>query len=138
MADTSVTQEIPASADRVWQLIGGFGSLPDWLPFIPQSELSEGGRVRTLRNPDGEVIKERLEAFNEKERFYSYSIAQAPFPVADYLSTIRVQKVPGRDAAVVEWSGSFAPVGVTDDEIVKLFHNIYAEGLTALKARFEK
>lgn len=39
---------IPASADTVWQLIGGFDALPDWLPFIPKSVVSEGGRVRTL------------------------------------------------------------------------------------------
>jgi hypothetical protein len=41
-------------------LIGGFNTLPDWLPFIPQSELSEGGRVRTLQTADGAVVVERL------------------------------------------------------------------------------
>lgn len=137
MARTSVTQEIPASAERVWQLIGGFDSLPDWLPYIPQSTLSEGGRVRSLQNPDGGVIIERLEAFSEKERSYSYSITQAPFPVTDYLSTLQVREVPGRDAAVVEWSGSFTPVGVSDEEVVELFHGIYADGLAALKKAFE-
>ncbi|WP_434597809.1 hypothetical protein [Streptomyces sp. A5-4] len=34
---------------------------------------------------------------------------------------------------VVEWSGSFTPVGVTDSEAVALFHGIYRDGLTALK-----
>ncbi len=37
MATTSVSMDIPASADTVWQLIGGFDALPDWLPFIPKS-----------------------------------------------------------------------------------------------------
>jgi hypothetical protein len=40
--------DIPASPNEVWQLIGGFNSLPNWLSYIPKSELSEGGRVRHL------------------------------------------------------------------------------------------
>ena len=64
MATASATIDIPASADQVWQLIGGFNSLPDWLPFIPKSELSEGGRVRSLQTADGAVVVERLQAFD--------------------------------------------------------------------------
>jgi hypothetical protein len=32
MAQASVASEIPAPTDQVKQLIGGFGSLPNWLP----------------------------------------------------------------------------------------------------------
>jgi hypothetical protein len=127
--------EIAAPADKVWQLIGGFNSLPDWLPYIPASELSEGGRVRSLANPSGEAIIERMEAFSEKERSYSYAILQAPFPVTGYLSTLCVRD--GADGkAVVDWSGSFTPDGVSDDEVIKLFHGIYHDGLTALQRHF--
>ena len=132
MATTAATLDIPASPHRVWQLIGGFDSLPDWLPYIPASELSEGGRVRSLRNEDGGVIVERLEAFDEKARTYSYSILQAPFPVTGYLSTLTVHEIPGENTARVEWSGTFTPDGVSDDEAVTLFHGIYADGLAAL------
>lgn len=45
MAKTSVSIEIPASADAVWQLMGGFDALPDWLPFIPKSVVTEGARA---------------------------------------------------------------------------------------------
>jgi len=132
MASTIASITIPASAERVWQLIGGFNSLPDWLPYIPDSALSEGGRIRTLANPAGEAIVERMEAFSDKERFYSYSILKAPFPAKDYFATIRV-KPEGKDASVVEWSGSFTPVGVGDEDVIQLFHGIYADGLQALK-----
>ncbi|MGQ0516575.1 SRPBCC family protein, partial [Bacillus sp. D-CC] len=82
--------EIFGSPEQVWQLIGGFNSLPDWLPYIPSSKLTEGGRVRHLANPDGDTIIERLEVFNEKDRYYTYSIMNAPFPVTNYLSTTGV------------------------------------------------
>lgn len=99
MASTSVSRIVPAPPERVWQLIGGFGSLPDWLPNIPSSILEEGGRLRRLGTPDGDTIVERLVAFNEEERQYSYAIVEAPFPVTDYVSTLRVHAVSG-DATV--------------------------------------
>ncbi|MEH0930027.1 SRPBCC family protein [Micromonospora sp. CPCC 205558] len=132
MATATEFIDIPVTPERTWQLIGGFDSLPDWLPYIPSSELSEGGRVRTLKNEDGGVIVERLEAFDNEARSYSYSILQAPFPITDYLSTITVHEVPGQDGARVQWSGTFTPVGVTDAEAVALFRGIYRDGLAAL------
>ncbi|QCY13149.1 SRPBCC family protein [Pseudomonas sp. MPC6] len=134
MATASAFIDIPASADQVWQLIGGFNSLPDWLPFIPQSELSEGGRVRSLQTADGAVVVERLQAFDDAAKTYSYSIVQAPFPATDYLATIRVE-AQGQGTRVT-WSGRFAPVGVSDEEVVALFTGIYQGGLEALRANY--
>ncbi|MFF4795099.1 SRPBCC family protein [Streptomyces sp. NPDC001276] len=133
MASTSVSRIVPASPEKVWSLIGGFDALPDWLPYIPESVAVEGGRVRRLKNPEGEVIIERLVDFNETERHYSYAILQAPFPVNGYVSTIRVHTVPGRDdVAEVQWSGRFNPDNVTEAEVVELFTGIYRDGLDAL------
>ena len=133
MAHTSASLEVPSTAARVWQLIGGFNSLPDWLPLISGSELSEGGRVRHLKTVDGHVIIERLEAFDEKARSYSYSFVEAPFPASDYLATISVQEVAGTGSSLVTWSGVFTPVGTGDKEVADLFHGIYEAGLIALK-----
>lgn len=135
MANASANITIPASADTVWRLIGGFDSLPDWLPYIPKSEASEGGRVRTLANPAGEAIIERLLAFDEAGRSYTYAILSAPFPVTDYSSTLRV--VDAADgSARVEWSGEFTPVGVSNEEASSLFRGIYEDGLKALASGF--
>ncbi|MBT3166485.1 SRPBCC family protein [Streptomyces sp. Vc74B-19] len=132
MATTAAAIDIPVPADRVWQLIGGFDSLPDWLPYIPVSTPGEGGRVRTLTNEDGGVIVERLEAFDNQARTYSYSILQAPFPVTGYRSTLTVHEKPGGQSRV-EWSGTFTPAGTSEQEATALFHGIYTEGLAALK-----
>ncbi|MFJ4526219.1 SRPBCC family protein [Streptomyces sp. NPDC088810] len=137
MAHTTASLDITAEPDRVWQLIGGFGSLPDWLPYIAESKLSEGGRVRSLTNEEGSVIVERLEAFDDDARTYSYSILQAPFPVTGYRSTLTVHEVPGSRTSRVEWSGTFTPAGVSDEEAIALFHGIYTEGLAALGQAFD-
>ena len=136
MATTTVSIEIPASVDQVWQLMGGFDSLPDWLPFIPKSMVSEGGRVRTLTTSDGGTVIERLEAFDNRQRSYSYSIILAPFPVVDYLSTIAVVATADSNITRVEWSGSFTPVNVSDADAEALFSGIYRDGLQALKNNF--
>jgi hypothetical protein len=136
MAQASASIDIPASPDQVWQLIGGFGSLPDWLPYIPSSELREGGRVRRLANPNGETIVERLVTFDDAARRYSYAILHAPFPVKGYLSTLRVQETDGGRGSRVEWSGQFTPDGASDQEVSRLFQGIYEDGLNALAAEF--
>ncbi|MFJ2281171.1 SRPBCC family protein [Pseudomonas sp. NPDC087803] len=134
MATASATIDIPASADQVWQLIGGFNTLPDWLPLITKSELSEGGRVRTLQTADGGVVIERLQAFDNTAKTYSYSIEQAPFPATDYLATIKVE-AQGQSARVT-WSGRFNAKGVSEEEVVALFNGIYQGGLEALRANY--
>lgn len=136
MAQANASIRIPDSPDAVWQLIGGFNSLPDWLPYIPSSELSEGGRVRHLANPSGETIVERLEAFDHRARSYTYSILEAPFPVTGYRSTLQVREIEGGRAAQVDWSGEFTPNGVTDEAASRLFEGIYRDGLQALAASF--
>ncbi|AYL94787.1 SRPBCC family protein [Mucilaginibacter celer] len=138
MATASAFIEIPVTANEVWQLIGGFNSLPDWLPYIPHSELQEGGRVRHLANPEGGVIIERLMAFDETERSYTYHILQAPFPVKDYYSTLRVRTGETGNSCRVEWFGDFVPVNTTEDEVVALFQGIYEDGLKALKEHYAR
>ncbi|MGW5046444.1 SRPBCC family protein [Streptomyces griseoluteus] len=133
MASTRTHLDVPHTPDHVWRLIGGFGSLPDWLPYIPAGTLSEGGRVRTLTNADGDTIVERLTAFDEAARTYTYTILKAPFAVTDYLSTLTVHPLPTPGAARVEWSGTFTPTELTDEQAVALFHGIYTEGLAALE-----
>jgi hypothetical protein len=134
VASTSVSMTVAASPTRAWELVGGFGSLPDWLPFITRSTLVEGGRVRQLQTVDGEAITERLVAFSDAERSYSYGIVVAPFPIVDYIATLRVHSVSGRDGiAEVQWSARFTPsAAATDQEVVELFTGIFRDGLDAL------
>ncbi|WP_434597278.1 SRPBCC family protein [Pseudomonas sp. R4-83] len=134
MATASATIDIPASADQVWQLIGGFNTLPDWLPLITESTLTDGGRVRSLKTADGGVVIERLQNFDNAAMTYSYSIEQAPFPATDYLATLKVE-AQGQGARVT-WSGRFTAVGVSDEEVVALFNGIYQGGLDALRANY--
>ena len=136
MATASSVIEIPVSADQVWQLIGGFNSLPNWLPLIVKSEPSDGGRVRHLQTADGGEIVERLQTFDNVARTYSYTIEQSPFPVSAYLATLQVEALTEASAKVT-WSGVFTPAaGTTDAAAQALFAGVYSGGLEALRANF--
>jgi hypothetical protein len=138
MAQASASIDIPASPGDVWQLIGGFNSLPDWLGYIPKSELSEGGRVRHLSTPQGETIVERLERFDNSARTYSYSILKAPFPITGYLSTLQVKTAVDGKGSHVEWAATFTPdIGISDEEASKIFQSIFEDGLKELTSRFK-
>jgi len=136
VATASSVIEIPVSADQVWQLVGGFNTLPDWLPFIVKSEPGEGGRLRHLETAEGGVIVERLQTYDNVARTYSYTIEQSPFPVSAYLATLQVEAL-GDASAKVTWSGVFTPAaGTTEAAVEELFAGVYSGGLEALRANF--
>ncbi|KWU52522.1 SRPBCC family protein [Pseudomonas palleroniana] len=136
MATAACVIEIPASADEVWQLVGGFDALPKWLPLIVKSETREGGRVRHLQAADGGVVVERLQTFDNVARTYSYTIEQSPFPVSAYLATLQVEALTDTSAKAT-WSGVFTPAaGTTDEQVEALFAGVYRGGLEALRANF--
>lgn len=130
MATASAFIDLPVSAEQIWELIGGFNALPDWVSLIATSEAGEGGRLRTLTTQDGTVIVERLQTFNNAQKTYSYSIVESPFPVTDYLATLSV--VAQGEGARVTWSGHFTPAGITDEAARELFNGVYQGGLESL------
>jgi hypothetical protein len=137
MAKAASTVELEAPADQVWERVGGFGSLSDWLPFFTKTELTEGGRIRRLHTSDGEVIVERLMAFDERTRRYAYHILQGPFPVSDYYAALVVTEIDGGRRTRVTWSGEFIPnAGVSDAEASAIFQEIYDDGLNTLAQSF--
>ena len=136
MSSTKVTVDLDVPPHQLWQLIGGFGSLPDWVPGVSQSELADGGRVRYLHDPQGHTFVERLERYDSAAHSYSYSIVQSPIPVSNYLSTITVTPIKGSKGSRVEWSNVFTPDGIGEKDAEEIFHGLYSAGLKALVSRF--
>ncbi|MFC6081085.1 SRPBCC family protein [Sphaerisporangium aureirubrum] len=132
MAFTTASIDLTAPPDHVWRLIGGFDSLPDWLPFIRTSTVTEGGRIRHLTTTTGDQISERLESFDEDSRTYTYTFLQSPFPVTNYHATLTVHETPDPQKSQVEWSATFTPTEA-DDDAVALVNSIFTNGLNALK-----
>jgi hypothetical protein len=136
MAKVDEMQALAASAEEVWELIGGYDALSEWHPAVERSVLEDGGRIRRLSLRGGGVLVERLHAFSERERSYAYSIEQGPLPVAHYRSTLSVRDRGVARGCEVYWSGDFAPEGASEADAVGVIRGIYRAGLDMLAKRF--
>ena len=136
MPSAKATVDINLSPDELWQIIGGFGSLPDWIPDICQSRLADGGRVRYLHDPLGRTFVEKLERYDAAARSYSYSIVESPIAVSDYLATITVTPTNGGQGSHVEWSTRFTSVGISEQQARETFEGIFSTGLKELASRY--
>ena len=124
-----VTQIFPIPADVLWGMIGDFGDTGKWSGRPPEACIRDGdgiGALRTLTLADGRVIVDRLEA--QGEYYYSYSIVTSPLPVRSYRATMTVAPLTDY-SSVFTWSGNIEPEGLTDEQAVAFFEDIYRMGI---------
>ena len=133
MTKVSMSTDLGVSADKVWTLIGGFNSLPDWDPDVEKSVLENGGRVRRLSIKGGGTILERLESIDDEARACTYTILDGPLPVRNYRATLKV--IGKGKACKVEWSSEFDPVG-NEADASAVIRGVYEAGLSSLRRIF--
>jgi Polyketide cyclase / dehydrase and lipid transport len=132
MAKAAVTQKFDLTADALWDLIGDFGNTSKWSGSPPEACVQEGegiGALRTLTLQDGRQIVDRLDG--EGERTYSYSIVTSPLPVASYSATMAVTQIDEKSCEL-KWSGEFEPKGMSDEQAVAFFTNVYHSGIAMM------
>ena len=139
MAEVRVTEQIAASAAKVWELIHDFGDLSKWAAGIERCEVSgQGvGAVRTLEIPGGGSIKERLESFDDAARSFSYSMLEPiPLPLKNYLATVQISE-DGPERCTIDWSGSFDPAGAPEEQTAKMIRGSYTGSIASIKKKLE-
>lgn len=105
-----MSRELPASADDVWKLAGGFEGMHEWHPAVESSKID--GRTRRLTLAGGRELVEELVRRDDTGHSYTYRIVDAgPLPVADYEATIRVERAPAGNGSKLTWESRFEPVG---------------------------
>lgn len=127
MRTETVSTDIAAPADRVWELVGDFGGLDSWMAGVDACDLA--GDVRTVHTM-GMQIREQLRAKDDDARTISYSIIEGA-PCESHTATISVAPA-GDGASQVTWE-----VAVEPDEAAELFRDVYAGALKGLKASVE-
>lgn len=139
MAGVSISESIPASAEEVWAVIRDFGGISSWLPVAEASEADGDGvgAVRTLALAGGASARERLEAFDDAARSYTYSVIDSTLPMTGYQATISVQE-EGPDRSTLAWSSTFEPVGIAEADMVKQIEDSYLGGVESLRQRWTK
>ena len=138
MASVSMSTTLPVPARTVWDAIGGFNSLAKWHPAVAKSEEEKEGTatVRRLTLHGGGTIVERLDAKDDRQRTYTYSILEGPLPVAGYTAKLHVAETNDGRSCTVEWSSAFEPSGASEPEAVKVIRGIYEAGFDSLRKMF--
>ncbi len=132
MAKVQRSKAFDVTADDMWERVGDFHRLQTWLQGIEKEEKIDDGSKRRLTMRGGMQVVEQL--LDQAERQYTYSIAEGPLPITNYVSTLRVRPA-GEKACVVEWEAEFDPVGISDDQATSIVEAIYDSGLNGLAAQ---
>lgn len=132
----SKSTTIEAQPNAVWEIVGDFNGLGKMLDAVEKSTLqgSGVGAVRLMVLRDGRQVEERLESYDPKVRTLTYRALRTPLAVNDYVSTMTVREL-GPNRSEVEWSGTFEPAGISDNEARGLVEGFYVAGLEGLKKR---
>ena len=96
-----------------------------WHPLIAKIQLTGTGigQLRTIETIDGKQIIERLEAIDDSQRLYRYTMISG-IPAADYTGTLDVK--PKGTGSSVEWRVQYLADG-QPDFIVKTIVSTLAE-----------
>jgi hypothetical protein len=145
MAKVYSSAVIPAAASAVWSIVRDFNALPKWTPFVAESRIEQNkppdqiGCIRNFRLKDGGRIREQLLALSDYEMSFEYSILESPMGVENYLAAFRLIPVTDSDHTFAEWTAEFdASTDREDDLVESIRRDVFAAGLGAMKARFNR
>ncbi len=122
--NVTLSQQIAASPDQVWALVGNFHGIKDWFPGIAECR-PEGdgiGAIRHLTMPDGSTISDRLVA-EQPGQSYSYEVSAGEIPMQNYLGRVSVE-VNG-DGCTLQFNGSFDVNAEQRDMAIGFITGIY-------------
>jgi carbon monoxide dehydrogenase subunit G len=114
--------EIEKDAERVWSVVGDFGSIGSWMPGLESCAVVGDDRILKML---GIEIIERLESRDSDARVLVYAIVGG-VPVANHKATIKV--ADSSAGSLVTWD-----VDVEPDEMTELLRQTYQSALEALK-----
>ncbi|AND67990.1 hypothetical protein ATSB10_05360 [Dyella thiooxydans] len=134
MLSVSEAAELNVPADVVWKTLGDFGAADRYLDVVERCELRHHGSSveRLLHLRGGGLVHERLVQDCPHDRALRYTIVDSPLPVADYVSTLRVDALDG-ERCRVSWSATFDPDGAAEEQARDAVAAIYRMGFDGLR-----
>ncbi len=134
MTQVTVSEDIAAEAQAVWEILGDFTGIQVGGPITSFSTEGEGvGMTRNIGMANGTIV-ERLEELDQEKMQMSYRIlnADAPLPVTDYSSTVRVSTTSAGHCHV-NWVGTFEPRGAPEETAASIVKGIYTNFIAAAR-----
>jgi hypothetical protein len=141
MAKVHVHDSFNAPVDAVWSFFRDFGGVMKWAGPMVKSCTLEGegvGAVRTIALAQGNPLRERLVAFDEGDKSFSYAIIGAcDLPVEGYVGSVKLRS-QGPQKTTIDWIGTFDAKGAPDAAAEQIVEGIYRGGIDAIKGALGK
>ena len=138
--EVNISENFAASGKAVWELLREVGGIRRWNSKGIDSVSVEGegvGAVRTIGLTGGMSLQEKLEAYDEGGRSFSYSfVGKKVIPLDDYYATMTVVD-ESESTCRVDWGSTFEHPSMDADAARKLVEGIYLAGFAALKETVE-
>jgi len=138
MTNVSVKYAINAAADEIWKTLSSFRDIEKYMPLVKSSTVKGTGvgakRTCIIPSESGQEgkVEEEIKSFDDDAKTFSYSITSSPLPLENYLSTVKVKDL-GNGRCEVEWSSTFEPKGMLEEEVVKMINDTYVAAIDGLK-----
>jgi NADPH:quinone reductase len=136
---------VDAPIDAVWGILRDFNGHDRWHPSVAESEIEGGeptdmiGAVRHFRLAEGGELREQLLNLSDRDHTFSYCILEAPFPLMNYVATVRLKPVTDGNRTFWEWTSTFLPPKHRQAELVRMVaEGIYEDGFAAVRALLDR
>lgn len=124
------TIELNSSAEKVWEMVGGFYTLHLWHPDIQKTEISTDQTStsairRVLTFPGQPTTTEELVFLDNQNFYYGYKWHAGAWgeAIKNYRAEIRVVEIEIGRRCVVQWTGHFE---YTEDGLTQFYENGFA------------
>ncbi|MBW8270683.1 SRPBCC family protein [Caldovatus aquaticus] len=142
MLEVRLSAPLAAPADRVWDVVGDFGGMARWHPFVRESVLepAPGGVGRRVRVVGGtgepRELTERLVLYDAAARHLAYAIVAGPAPFRNYVGHFRIL-ADGADRCVWDYRGTFETAeGASERDAIERVRSFYEAARENLESLF--
>jgi hypothetical protein len=141
MATAYYSTVLPMPVDDVWAVARDFGDYSLFTSGRGEAFVEDGEAgtcVGAIRNAtlDGTNVRQRLLTHSDVDRCYQYEFCgDAPFPIENYLATLRFRPVIENDQTFVEWAASFDCAPDQRQKICARLQGSFATWIASLSAR---
>ena len=136
--NVTVAEELDVPAEFLWQTISDFEHIDRWADLTVRTIEGSGiGCRRTVEMESGALVTERLLVCDPTEMVFSYGIvAPNPYPMHDYQSTVRIEKLSGQRSRL-SWTGDYVPAEGSDPARTdNLLRKVFGNGIKLLRQYF--
>ena len=130
---------IDAPIDKVWTKIRDFNGLPDWHPYVVDSQIENGdssatiGCIRCFHRENGSAFREKLRGLDDQDYCCTYALLEPAQPLVNYIAKLQLFPITDGDRTYITWQAQFECLPEEEEELRQVIEDVFGAGFDALK-----